>query len=125
MAKFKISFGRLFLKEFQHFPEEDKDKIAAFVAHIKENGFIALEGLNKKSNDVDKNDPKFLEKVSYANTHNLWHYHIGIKQYNTRKTYGERTSEYVLHYQLLGDEIRIIDYSPHPPFNLPSQKYLK
>lgn len=34
------------------------------------------------------------------------------------------TSEYVLHYKRLDDEIVIVDLTVHPPFKLPSENTL-
>lgn len=125
MSNFQIDYGILFRKEFRNFPEQDQDAIVAFVEHILSFGFNGLEGINKRSDDVRKDDPLFAQKVQYAQTHHLWHYHIGIPEYNLNKPFGKRTSEYVLHYQLLGLTVRIVDYSSHPPFKLPNIDYLK
>lgn len=125
MNHYKISYGTLFKKEFANFPVADQIAIATFVEHILAVGFEHLEGVNKRSDDVRKDDPYFAQKVKYAQEHHLWHYHIGIKQYDMSKPFGKRTSEYILHYQLLGDTVRIVDYSAHPPFKLPAEDYLK
>ena len=122
-----IKIGKLFQKEFKNYPNQDRKMITEFIKHVYEFGFDGLEGLNKCSDDVSKNDPDFIKKVKYAIKYNLWHYHTGIRQFDTSKPFGCRTSEYVLHYQLLedGKEVRIIDYSSHPPFKLPKQEYLE
>lgn len=122
----RVLISKQFKKEFKNYPDPDRLAISKFINHIFTYGFEKLEGLNKKSDDVKKDDPAFLSKVKYAQENNLWHYHIGIKQFDTSKPFGERTSEYVLHYQLLdgGKEVRIVDYSSHPPFKLPGKIYL-
>lgn len=125
MTGFTVILGTLFKKEYQFFPEIDKQYINKFIFHLQAYGFSELEGVNKRSDDVRKDDPYFAQKVKYAQEHHLWHYHIGIKQYDMSKPFGKRTSEYILHYQLLGDTVRIVDYSAHPPFKLPAEDYLK
>ncbi|WP_273393093.1 hypothetical protein [Actinobacillus porcinus] len=125
MANLTIEYGSLFRKEFANFPVKDQDAIVEFVEHILKFGFTNLEGRNKSSDNVHKDDPYFAQKVKYAQEHHLWHYHIGILAFDLSKPFGDRTSEYVLHYQRFNDRIKIVDYSAHPPFNLPTIPYLK
>jgi len=124
MAKFEIEYGKQFLKEFPNFPSKDQDAIAQFIEHIINFGFFGLEGRNKNSDNVDKDDPHFSQKVKYAQDNALWHYHIGILRYDHNKPFGDRTSEYVLHYQRFSETIKIVDYTAHPPFRLPKEHYL-
>lgn len=72
---------------------------------------------------VPKNDPDWLNKVKYAQAYNLWHYHIGIPNYELSEK-GDYTSEYVLHYIKGENFIKIVDLSAHPPLHLPSLDYL-
>lgn len=120
-----VEFGVLFQKEFVNFPQQDQLEIAAFAQHLMQYGFVGLEGRNKSSDNIPTNDPNWSEKVSFAQQYQLWHYHIGIKSYDISKPFGDRTSEYVVHYQRLGDVIVLVDYSAHPPFKLPTKAYLK
>jgi len=122
---FNVIFGELFSKHFVNFPAHDRRKIFDFATHLKDKGFTGLPGRNKPSTDVDRNDHKFMEKVQYARENNLYHYHIGIPYYDESNEYGNWTSEYILHYAKLGDDVKIIDLDNHPPFALPPKKYLK
>lgn len=124
MVGLAVSFGLLFSREVRNYPREDRIKIWTFVEHVRLNGFSGLEGRNKNSNCIDRNDPFFLEKIQRANKHNLWHYHIGIKVYDLRNNFGDRTSEYVLHYKNMKTQILVADMLPHPPFKLPADEYL-
>lgn len=91
----------------------------AFVAHLKNFGFDSLEGCNKSSDNVPKDDPQWSIKVAYAQKYNLWHYHIGIPNYET-STKGDKVSEYILHYIKGDDFVKLVSISYHPPFELPS-----
>lgn len=122
---FSVSFGEKFLQEFKCFPKADQKKIIQFVDYVRKHGFVGLEGRNKSSINVLSTDPEFLAKVSYAREHNLWHYHIGIPEYTPDTPFGDRTSEWVLHYIRTDDTIKIIELGSHPPFKLPRQEYLK
>ncbi|AVU50549.1 MULTISPECIES: hypothetical protein [Enterobacter cloacae complex] len=121
-----VAFGRQFLRELQHYPLPDRAKILSFAKQVQDEGFANLPGRNKFSEDVDKNDPLFVQKVRYVHLHCLWHYHIGIIEYDTTKQFGDQTSEYVLHYaRKEADTVKIVDYSAHPPFRLPTETYLE
>jgi hypothetical protein len=122
---YKYSLGKLFAQELARFPDPDILKVKYFLNSYIKQGFNGLNGKNRSSDNVHRNDPFYLSKVKYAQEHKLWHYHIGIPKYE-KSEYGDYlTSEYVLHYQKLTDyEIKIVDMSYHPPLNLPNLNYL-
>lgn len=76
MSGLAVELGQLFSKEMKNFPIEDRLLINKFIIHIQQFGFVGLEGRNKNSDNVDKNDPHFSQKVKYAQDNALWHYHI-------------------------------------------------
>lgn len=121
-----IKLGVAFARELKNYPKKDKEKILSFIKHVQVYGLDNLEGRNKSSDGVDRDDPLFLEKVRFAVANKLWHYHIGVEEYDYSRAYGDRTSEYILHYinQMVEREIKLVDFSGHPPFRLPSSSYL-
>lgn len=121
-----VLLGKQFAKELLNFPDADRDLIRKFINHVKANGFDGLEGRNKSSDNVPKDDPDFVTKVQLAQRCKLWHYHIGIDEYDYDKPFGDRTSEYVVHYknEHTPGDIKVVDFSPHPPFRPPSAIYL-
>lgn len=119
-----VSFGKNFANYLVNFPDADQLKIREFVKHVKQHGLTNLQGRNKSSDNVPKNNPNFAQKVAYAKQHALWHYHIGIPHYETASN-GEQVSEYLLHYQRFDDEIKIVAMSYHPPFELPTEDELE
>lgn len=120
-----VGLGVIFAKRLKNYPKDDRVKILSFMHHVQANGFDGLEGRNKYSDDVDKDDPNYIRKVRYVNQHVLWHYHIGIESYNMTNPFGDRTSRYVLHYSRKEiDTIKIADMDEHPPFNLPVEDFL-
>lgn len=124
MNNLEVTFGQLFSQYYVNFPVADKKKIFAFAEHVRQHGFTGLKGRNKSSADVPRNNPNWLAKVQYARQHNLWHYHIGIPNYEESEK-GDMVSEYILHYVKGENEIKIVDMSSHPPFVLPSEDYLE
>lgn len=121
----KVLFGTKIASELQYFPEKDLAKIWQFKQHIETYGFEGLVGRNKSSDEVPKDDPYWAEKVLKAQQHSLWHYHIGIPDYDISRGVGDYTSKYILHYVKGDGFIRIVDFTPHPPFKLPSEIYLQ
>ncbi len=120
----EVTLGRLFRKHLQKYPKEDKLKIFKFVRHVEQYGLTNLEGRNKSSADIPKNDPLFASKLERVNKYNLWHYHIGIIHYEG-SNYGDKVSEYVLHYMRFDNAIKIVDMDDHHPiFRLPTDDYL-
>jgi hypothetical protein len=119
-----VNLGEQFTKQLKNYSKEDKRKIFEFITHVQQQGFNGLKGRNKPSHNVDTNDSSFAVKVRYAIDNNLHHYHIGIPSY-TQSPNGDMTSEYILHYiRVNDDEIKIVDMDSHPPFKMPSEKYL-
>lgn len=119
----KVEFGDDFGKKFKNFPKNDRFKIFEFIYHVENFGFVGLQGRNKSSDHVPTDDPNWSQKVTYAQRYQLWHYHIGIPNYQGTKQ-GDLTSEYILHYRLLEDRIILVAMSTHPPFQLPSEQEL-
>lgn len=120
-----IEFGQVFLDRFNNYPIVDIEKIKEFTDHITLYGFEGLPGRNKRSDNVDTNDHEFIEKVKHAQKYNLYHYHIGIPEYDKTNGHGEWTSQYILHYKYLDNVVTIVDLDQHPPFTLPDEEYLK
>lgn len=82
-----------------------------------------MEGCNNSSDNVPKDDPQWIIKVSYAQKHHLWHYHIGIPYYEISQK-GDKVSEYILHYIKGNGFIKLVSMSYHPPFELPNPNAL-
>ena len=108
-----------------NFTDKEEYQVTKFVVQINKNGFVNLEGRNKQSNDPDSDKPCYLEKVTFANEHKLFHYHIGVGHY--AGPFGDKTSEFVVHYSYcqLEKAASIISVAPHPPFNLPTTEELE
>lgn len=122
-----VEIGKLFGREVLNFPPDDQIKIFSFIKHVQDFGLVRLEGRNKNSDEVPTDDIEFISKVRTAQAHKLWHYHIGIVDYDMTKPFGDRTSEYILHYkrELVPNEVKIVDFSSHPPFRPPTAPYLE
>lgn len=120
----QVKLAKLFKKEYDTLSGQNRLTIAQFIHHIEQFGFVGLKGRNKSSDNVPIGDPKRQDKIRYAQTHRLWHYHIGIPTYQ-QSPKGDHTSQYVLHYMLGDDYIVLVGLSAHPPFELPSESYLK
>ena len=101
-------------------------KVAVFLTHLENKGFLGLQGRNKKSNNPETSDYNFHQKATFAIQNKLFHYHIGIPEYESSPQ-GDLTSEYVIHYSF--DELQgfvdVICVDFHPPLQLPYQSDLE
>lgn len=113
-----VEFSDSFKAIMPTFDDKTRQMILAFVSHVRQNGLYGLEGRNKSSTPTNPHTKKERADFAHAQKHCLWHYHIGIPHYVGE--YGDRTSEYVLHYQRFDDRIVLVGISAHPPFELPS-----
>jgi hypothetical protein len=119
--------------------QERKAIFTHFVTTFTEDGFSGLNNYyldgylvrNKNSDNVDTDCPDFIEQVKYAQKHSLWHFHAGFYDYSYEiKGYelsqkGDLTSQWVIHYQYFNDNhIKVVDVTPHPPFELPTEDKL-
>jgi hypothetical protein len=122
-----VELSDFFSTNFANFPREDKIKIANFIQHCQTHGLNGLCGKLKSSTDVPGTDQDFHVKVQYAKENYLWHYHIGIPDYEQRNPFSKvQTSRYVLHFQRFpGNKvIRIVDLDDHCPMTLPKREYM-
>lgn len=113
----QVDFLPKFLKKMDNLDTKSQDAIADFVEYVEQHGLKGLQGRNKSSAPINPRTKKQRANFAYAQKHCLWHYHIGIPCYVGE--FGDKTSEYVLHYQRFNDEIVLVDLLPHPPFALP------
>jgi hypothetical protein len=134
--EYKIDTTLVFKNKVKGFSISEKRKIKRFIELFAEGGFEKIDNYqiqsyrvrNKSSDNVNKDDAAFIEKVSYAIKHNLWHYHAGF--YNINNEYpidngyklseqNDLVSQWLIHYQKLSNsDIILVDIMPHPPFNL-------
>lgn len=121
----RVELGIKLIKQLQKRSGEDVNKVYKFVNHVKKHGLKKLEGRNKSSDNVPKDDPAFLAKVKRAQEKKFWHYHIGIHEYEPDSVFGDKTSKYILHYANHDPcYIRVAKLDYHPPFLLPYDSWL-
>lgn len=123
------SFKKQFAKEFSRYPLDQQDKIIAFLDLFEQHGlgnFNLYQGkISPSWGGLEPADPRF----SFAKTHHLWHYHIGIPKY-VMKHGKYLTSDWVLHFQWKdkGEHINLVDICYHyrndGTFHLPHHTYL-
>ena len=140
--EYKIDTTLVFKSKVKGFSISEKRKIRQFIELFTDGGFEKIDNYqiqsyrvrNKSSDNVNKNDTAFIEKVSYAIKHKLWHYHAGF--YNVNNEYpinngyklsekNDLVSQWLIHYQKLSNShIVLVDIMPHPPFNILAIKVL-
>lgn len=121
-----VEYSLFFLSKIKSLSNAEKKLIGNFVSSLRNNGFRGLPGKNKPSTGVSKKHVNRIKLIQFAIDNGLHHYHIGYESYlKENKEFGEWTSKYVVHYSKKETrKIKLIDYSKHPPFKLPSSKSL-
>ncbi|MCW0310544.1 hypothetical protein NB694_000344 [Pantoea ananatis] len=127
----RVEVGKKLIIQLQNLVNDETieakqiDKVYSFINHVKIRGLTDLEGRNKDSSEVPDDAVDRDAKIKQAKDKKWWHYHIGINFYKTYKSFGDRTSEYVLHYANYSPYyIRVAKLDYHPPFLLPFDDYL-
>lgn len=134
--EYEIETTLIFKDKVKGFAMAEKKKVRRFIELFSNGGFKAIDNYliqsykvrNKSSDDVDKDDSNFIEKVKYAIENKLWHYHVGF--YNLNNEYpidngyklsekNDLVSQWLIHYRKLSDShIVLVDIMPHPPLNI-------
>lgn len=116
---YTYSYSIQFAKEYERFPDDQKDKVDDFLDIYEVSGFsdfAAYPGkITPSWKGLESSDPKF----SYAFDNELWHYHIGLPSYKTSRHGGYLTSDKVLHFQWpsKSDHILLVDLYDHYTWN--------
>lgn len=123
------SFATTFAREFKNLPSPDSDKILDFIDIYEAHGlsdfslYIGKLAPSWSGNFISATD------YNYAQEHSLWHYHVGIPEYESNHP-KYQTSEYLLHFQWpdRGNHITIVDlyshYTSSDEFYFPPTSYL-
>lgn len=140
---YNLDMMPIFKEKVKNFGIAEKRKIKRFMDEFSNGGFKAIDNYliqsyrvrNKSSDNVDKEDSAFIEKVKYAIENKLWHYHAGF--YNINNEYpidngyklsnvNDLVSQWLIHYQKISESnIVLIDILPHPPLNILALKSIE
>ena len=128
---YTFEYGKQFAIEFDNFPEDQQDAILDFLVTYQEyglNDFSKYQGkITPSWRGIDKTDPIY--DLTYSNS--LWHYHIGLPEYQKSKYNNYLTSDMILHFQWKSNSthIKVLDitwhYKSNGEFWLPSSKNLE
>ena len=133
---FEIEASDLFKDRLKHLGKAERMKVRRFLAVFQNGGFQAIDShfiesyrvRNKNSDNVRKDDPEFIAKVSFAIKYKLWHYHAGF--YNINNNYpiddgyklsdaNDLVSQWLIHYQKISNShIVLVDLKAHPPLDI-------
>ena len=129
--RYQVEFGKLFAIEFENYPKDQQDAIIKFIEVFLKSGltdFTHFEGKIAPSwKGLQNNHPHY----NFAKKYNLWHYHIGIPDYQ-KSQYGDYlTSDYIVHFMLQDNRMKIVlidttaHYRSDGSFWFPRAKYLE
>ncbi|UNU74233.1 hypothetical protein LU293_04890 [Moraxella nasovis] len=101
-----VVFSHHFKKQFSTLNDQARQAILDFIKHARQHGLKGLQGRNKSSIPPTVRTKRQRDDFAFAQKYCLWHYHIGVPYYVGND--GDKTSEMILHYQRLDDEIRLL-----------------
>lgn len=107
-------FSDQFAKEFKQFQEDQQDKITDFIFTYQEHGLSDFSKYEGKITPSWKGDNISQEDYQFAVDNHLWHYHVGLPEYEQNHP-KYKTSSDLLHFQwkFKGNEIAIVDLYRH------------
>jgi hypothetical protein len=94
---FTVGFKLQFAQEFTRYPQDQQDKILDFVSLFQAYGLGDFSKYPGKISPSWSGIPSTHPNYGYAQTNNLWHYHMGHPVYVTGPKY--QTSDWVIHFQ--------------------------
>ncbi|ULR87386.1 hypothetical protein [Comamonas sp. B21-038] len=111
---YTVKYSIQFLKDFDHFPEDQVLKIAKFASVFQQHGLADQTKFEGRVSPSWMNLPTNHPDYQYTLSRHLWHYHIGIPQYSGMQQWN-RTSDWVLHFQWpqRGPTVWLVDVYAH------------
>lgn len=112
---YSFKFSTQFAVEYARFPKDQQDKVDDFTDTFLNFG---LGDFSKYPGKITYSwrglDPSSAE-FGYANSNELWHYHVGIPTYRQAPDVPYKTSDWVLHFQWpgKGSSITVVDLYSH------------
>lgn len=120
----------MFAVEFANFPQDQQDAILDFTDIFEKHGLADFSKYPGKITYSWKGLQAGSAEFVYAQSNDLWHYHVGIPHYNhVHPKYA--TSDWVLHFQWQqqGTHVNLVDifqhYTSTGKFYMPPPPYLK
>ncbi len=105
---FQVEYGKLFAIEFQNYPKDQQDAIVDFIEIFLNYGLVDFNKFEGKIAPSWKGLATDHPHYHFAKKHDLWHYHIGIPNYQ-KSQYGDyQTSDYILHFMLQNNRVTIV-----------------
>lgn len=119
IVKYKLQFAA----EFNRFPHDQQSAVVKFLAQYQQHGLADQTKFPGRISPSWQNLPINHPNYIYTKTHDLWHYHLGIPDYDGRQNWG-KTSDWLLHFQWpdQGNVISLVDVYTH--HNYQKQFYL-
>lgn len=111
---YTVSFTVQFAREFQVFPVYQQTAITSFITTYQAHGLDNQTKFQGRVSPSWHNLPPNHPDYQYAYANDLWHYHLGLPEYNGSQQWG-RVSDWLLHFQWKerGPHISLVDVYHH------------
>ena len=124
--KYTVEFGKTFTLYYsERYSKKTIDKIDDFIEHYEEFGLSQWKGKISPSDRVPETYADRTVRIQKAQTHNLWHVHIGEPNWKESFHGKYLVSDWVLHFKKIDNyTIMLLELSCHDPMELPSDELL-
>jgi hypothetical protein len=124
---YQIGYTPDFLLLVDGLSDREKDLIDDFIFYFEKHGLKNFTGKKCATDNIPKNAMDRAAKIAYARQQQLWHVHIGYRQWHQSKNplAKYKTSRYVVHFQKFSDtSIALVDYGDHTSMHPPKRERL-
>lgn len=127
VKEYSVDYSESFLKYYDAAAQtgliNQLDCIDDFIDHFCDKGLGGWRGKVSPSTRLPENYPDRDVVIKYAETHQLWHVHIGDPHFEKSQYGNYLVSDGVLHFQRKSPYlIKIISVSYHKPMELPDEE---
>lgn len=120
--KYEIAYGKTLNLQFPSYASVVQNLVLDFTDHFEKNGLAKWKGKSISSDNVPYYYPNCNELADFARQNNLWHAHIGFREWKRSRDSKIQTSDWVVHFKKVSEyKIILLSLGSHNPMEIPSE----